>query len=127
MGLYSLYLKKVVIGDASDSGLLTVFDSNLTIINSFKAHNDYIWKILFVSEFNSIITVSNDNTVKVWSTSNWSLVLTYKGHSAGVTSLQYFGDSMIASGSGDHTIHIWNLISGNKTGYNALLYNFTGE
>jgi WD40 repeat protein len=87
-------------------------DSNLAIINSFKAHNDYIWKILFVSQFNCIITASNDKTVNVWSTLDWNLTLIYKGHDGGVTSLQYLGKRMIASGSGDWRIHIWNLLSG---------------
>ncbi|GMH07323.1 hypothetical protein Nepgr_009163 [Nepenthes gracilis] len=47
---------------------------------------------------------------------NWKVVITLRGHTADVVDLNWSpDDSMLASGSLDNTIHIWNMTSGNCT------------
>ena len=95
------------------SGTIQVYDLNFTLLVSFNAHTARIWKLLFIPELNLLVSSSDDQLVKVWSTLDWSLVLTYHGHAGGVTSLVYVGGGIIASSSGDWQIKIWNVLNGN--------------
>jgi WD40 repeat protein len=50
-----------------------------------------------------------DQSVKIWDTQTGQEMLTMKGHTGGVNSLSFSRDgNVLASGSADHTIRIWN-------------------
>ena len=52
---------------------------------------------------------SGDKTIKLWNTSNFTLLKTLNGHSKHVWSLVLLPNGYLASCSEDKTIKIWNL------------------
>jgi WD40 repeat protein len=94
---------------------------SLSIINSFQAHSDSIWRIKqcpFNTNSNYVATCSSDGTVKIWNVSvsspfNWTLITTYSQHSSGVLAFEWLdSDTLASSGHYDDPIKIWSVISG---------------
>jgi len=94
--------------------MLTIFNSDLTNLNSFQAHTDVIERIKqspFTNQY--VATCSNDFTVKIWDpNNNWNLIREYFGHFMGVYSLEWINENTIASGSLDRTLQIWSISTG---------------
>ena len=61
---------------------------------------------------NLIASGSEDTTVKIWSSTTWSLIMTYTGHSGSVKCLEYLGNDTMASGGYDNLVKIWKLYTG---------------
>lgn len=76
-------------------------------VKTFQAHANVINRIIH-SPFNNygyVATCSNDNLVKVWdSSTNWTLIQTYTGHTQIVYALVFINEDQIASGGTDGTI-----------------------
>ncbi len=69
-----------------------------------------------------IISVSDDNTVKIWDTADGSVIHTLKGHTRSITHVALSPDGLrIVSGSRDETIKIWDAVNG------SLLRTLTGH
>jgi WD40 repeat protein len=117
----------LAIGDASTGRIQVIsatFSSDLIlssvqIVADLNSHSSAIWRLvsLYSNTKNGSFSVllgsaSADNTVKIWNTTDWSLVLTYTGHKADVYDVRMLDEStnLVASGSNDYTIHIWNAI-----------------
>ena len=61
----------------------------------------------------TLVSGSNDNTLKLWDRTRGQLLLTMSGHAGGVKSVAFSPDGRIlASGSNDKTIKIWDVVSG---------------
>ncbi len=107
---------KVAIGGGSGTGLLNVYNENLELVNSFKAHTNNIYRIKQSPYANGYVaTVAADAKVKIWNITNinnWTLIKTYSGHTHGVFGLEFLNEDTIASGSNDDTIKIWAICSG---------------
>ena len=117
----------MAVGDAS-SGQIQVISatfssdlilSSVQILADLNSHTSAIWRLvsLYSSTINGsssvlLASASADNTVKIWNTTDWSLVLTYTGHTRDVYDVRMLDEStnLVASGSDDYTIHIWNAI-----------------
>ncbi|KAF7488947.1 F-box/WD repeat-containing protein 7 [Sarcoptes scabiei] len=78
-----------------------------------KGHEDHVITCLqFNPISNIIVSGSDDNTLKVWSSANGRCHLTLNGHTGGVWSSQLSNDNIIISGSTDRTLRVWNAITG---------------
>jgi WD40 repeat protein len=109
---------QIAIVDYTNNGLLKVYNENLTLRASFKAHLDYINRIKqspFNIKKNYVATCANDNTVKIWdsyNSSNWRLIQTYMNHTGSIYGLEYSNEDTIISGGFDQTIQIWVISTG---------------
>jgi WD40 repeat protein len=109
---------QIAIVDYSNNGQLRVYNENLTLRTSFKAHSAFINRIKqspFSNKTNYVATCANDNTTKIWDSSNsfnWTLIQTYKNHTGPIYGLEYINEDTIVSGSLDQTIHIWVISTG---------------
>jgi len=87
------------------------------LVNSIQAHSNWINRIK-PSPFNGslIASTSGDATVKIWSLSSISPVLTlirnYSDHTLDVNTFEYINADIVASGSTDGTIRIWSINTG---------------
>jgi WD40 repeat protein len=99
-----------VIGDSI--GQIKIYNQD-SLVNSFKAHSDWIIRIKqspFNTNTNYVATCSDDKTVKIWNVSssfNWTLITTYSQHSSGVRAMEWLDQDTLASGSFDGTIKLW--------------------
>jgi WD40 repeat protein len=63
-----------------------------------------------------VATVSNDNTSKIWyigsSNTNWTLILSYTGHTSWVNVIESINEDIVATGSSDCTIKMWSIKNG---------------
>ena len=102
-----------MIGDQTPGGFIKVYNENLSfLMNSFKAHKGMIYRIKQLPN-GLVATTSRDNTSKIWNpNTNWTLILTYRGHTDDVVGLEYINSSTIATGSNDFTIQIWLICAG---------------
>jgi WD40 repeat protein/flagellar biosynthesis/type III secretory pathway chaperone len=60
-----------------------------------------------------VLTISDDNSAKIWETKSGKLLHTLTGHLAGIVNSDIrFDDSLILTGSQDNKVLIWNAITG---------------
>jgi WD40 repeat protein len=104
-----------VIGD--NNGLIKINNQN-SLVNSFKAHSSYIWRIKqspFNTNTNYVATCS-DKEVKIWNVSssfNWTLITTYSQHSSTVYALEWLdNDTLASAGWQDREIKLWSPTTG---------------
>ena len=75
------------------------------------AHSSYIYRLKLLPN-GLMASGSDDKTVKIWNTSDWSLIRNYTKHTQWTRGLEYIREDTIASGSDDRTIQIWSISNG---------------
>ncbi|XP_071528819.1 F-box/WD repeat-containing protein 7-like isoform X1 [Panulirus ornatus] len=75
-----------------------------------KGHDDHVITCLQFSG-NTIVSGSDDNTLKVWNATSGKCMRTLTGHTGGVWSSQMSGN-LIVSGSTDRMLRVWNAETG---------------
>ncbi|KJH71487.1 serine/threonine-protein kinase [Aliterella atlantica] len=89
---------------------------------TFMGHGGEVNTIAITADGKSIVSGSDDKTVKVWDLNSRTLQHTLKGHQDWVYSVAISPDSQtIVSGSKDNTIRLWNLATGKQ------LHTLTGH
>ncbi len=103
-------IRQLKFNDAHDFTLVDVCQAHSSVINRLEKSPFTINGIYYVA------TGSNDKTIKIWnpflSSSNWTLIQTFTGHTNYVKSLEWINEDTISSGSCDNTIKIWSISSG---------------
>ena len=90
--------------------LNTVSGSQSAVLSE---HTGSVRCIVFSSDGTSLVSGSEDKTVKLWDVQTGGVVKTFSGHSDQVWSVSISVDSTtIASGSDDNTICLWNIQTG---------------
>jgi len=97
---------------ASQDGMLVIQDLNHPEkLLQLKEHEDSITALSTNSENTKLATSSVDHAVKIWSLPDGTIIHTLNGHTAEVTSIEYFREDMIISASLDKTICVWDIKS----------------
>jgi F-box and WD-40 domain protein CDC4 len=101
-----------------NKGMIKVYNQNLSLVNTFKAHNGNVQRIK-QSQFNKdhVATSSNGLLVKVWNASkntNWTLIQAYAGHPVGIFAFDFINEEYVAS-SDESSLHIWSIKAGVKS------------
>jgi len=62
-----------------------------------------------------LVSAGDDETVRIWNANNGHLLLTYKGHTGAVWSVDWSPDGKrLASGGTDNTVQVWDASSGHS-------------
>ncbi|MGA2853446.1 MAG: LamG-like jellyroll fold domain-containing protein [Verrucomicrobiota bacterium] len=78
------------------------------------AHTTNVTAVAFAPDGSLLASASLDQTIKIWSTTNWACLQTLSGHTNGVSSVAFSPNGQkIVSGSVDGTVKIWNRAGGN--------------
>ena len=73
-------------------------------------HTDYVRSVAFSPDGTSLVSGSDDNTIKLWDVQTGGVVKTFHGHTQWVYSVSISSDcTTVASGSLDHTIRLWDI------------------
>ena len=73
-------------------------------------HFEAVGSLAFMPDGSSLVSGSNDKTIKLWDMQTGGVVKTFHGHTDRVISVSISADcTMIASGSGDQTIRLWDI------------------
>jgi len=76
-------------------------------------HRDWIRSLVFSPDGRSLVSGSDDTTIKLWDMQTGGVVKTFQGHTSWVLSVSLSPDcTAIASGSNDNTIRLWDVQTG---------------
>ena len=80
---------------------------------TLSGHTDEVSSVVFSSDGRSLVSGSDDRTVKLWDLQTGGTIRTFSGHTGLVISVSISADNVtIASGSFDWTIRLWNIQTG---------------
>lgn len=108
---------------AGTEGGLTVRDgSDLSEIQTWEAHDGYVWDVSFSKDGKSLVSVGGDKVARIWSVANWKLERELVGHSAELASACFSSDNrFVVTAGDDRTVRLWNRQSGKE------LFSFVGH
>jgi WD40 repeat protein/energy-coupling factor transporter ATP-binding protein EcfA2 len=82
--------------------------------NRLEGHKDFVTSVNFSPDGKTLVSVSRDNTIKLWNVETGEEIRTLKGHD-GVQSVNFSPDGKtLVSGSWDNTIKLWNVETGEE-------------
>lgn len=101
----------MVAGD--ETGAIQVFDVNSrAILKTWKEHKQPVWTTRFSpTELTTLMSASDDRTVRLWDLPSQESVTTFVGHQDYVRSGAFMlgqASSLVVSGSYDQTVKIWD-------------------
>ncbi len=80
-----------------------------------KGHKDWVTSVAFSPDGKTVVSGSEDKTIRIWSIESGMNVRTLRGHEAGVSAVTFSKDGKrIVSGSWDKTLKIWNVADGKE-------------
>ena len=102
-----------VIVASDDGGNIQVFDiSSRAILKTWKEHKQPTWCVKFSpSETTTLMTASDDKTVRLWDLPSQDSTCTFAGHQDYVRSAAFMtgkAANLLVSGSYDQTIKLWD-------------------
>jgi len=104
-----------------DAVTMVFGSSSIVILNAItgiqmailSGHSDSVGSIVFSPDGTSLVSGSDDKTIKLWDMQTGGVVKTFQGHTKAVCSVSISADcTTIASGSRDDIIRLWNIQTG---------------
>ncbi len=84
-------------------------------IASLLGHYSFVNSAKFSPDGNTIVSASDDNTIRIWDVATGKKTKTLSGHISFVWSVNFSPDGKyIVSGSGDKTIKLWDVATGKE-------------
>ncbi|MEZ2246871.1 hypothetical protein [Microcoleus sp.] len=92
---------------------------NVSVVHTLTGHSESVYFLAITPDGQTLVSGSDNNTIKIWQLSTGQLLRTLTGHDTGhdkaVRSLAISPDGQnIVSGSSDKTIKIWQLSTGQE-------------
>lgn len=78
-------------------------------------HAGYVYSVSFSSDGRTLVSGSEDRTIRFWDYATGTQIRTIEGHDLGITAVRFLGgDQQILSGSLDDTIRLWDIATGRE-------------
>ena len=112
------------------SGHVIILDAIAgTRVALLSGHTDWIASLAFSEDAISLVSGSDDKTIKLWDIQTGGVVKTFSGHTDPICSVSISPDhATIASGSNDMTIRLWDVETGGHRvveGYHSIAYSIS--
>ena len=79
------------------------------LAQTLTGQTDYVANVAFSPDGSLLASDSDNNSIRIWDTSDWTEVQTLTGHTDWLSSLTFSPDgTLLASGSADLTVRIWD-------------------
>ena len=123
--------------------------SGILLERTLKGHSNWVDSVAYSPDGQTVASGSNDKTIKLWNVKTGKLLQTFEGHSKWVNSVAYSPDGqtlasgsndnsvgeVLASGSFDDTIKLWNVktgkllqtLEGHSISVNSVAYSPDGQ
>ena len=97
-----------------DVGKIVLLDATTGVCTStLSGHTDHVTSLVFSSDGTSLVSGSDDKTVRLWDIQTGGVARIFHGHGGPVRSVSISpGQTTIASGSEDKTVRLWNAQTG---------------
>lgn len=90
--------------------------ASIALNKTLSGHSDFVWSVALSSDGQTLVSGSEDKTIKIWNLDTGQLLRTLNGYSDSVRSVAVSSNGeIIASGSADKTVKLWNLETGVRT------------
>lgn len=109
----------------SENNINLIDFNNGKITKSLKGHTHLIRDLLLLDDFNTLLSASDDKTLRMWKIDSGQLLKTYSGHSHSTNKILNFKKGVVCTASDDATIKFWD-IEKYKTLHQPL-HNLTGH
>ncbi|ABA21164.1 WD-40 repeat-containing protein [Trichormus variabilis ATCC 29413] len=87
-----------------------VDQQSTTLTKTLFGHTDSVWSVALTKDGQTLMSASEDKTIKVWNLDTAKVTTTLQGHTDTVRAIALTPDDQtLISGSADKTIKIWNL------------------
>lgn len=91
----------------------SIADVKLILANNLTGHTASIYSIAISPDNQTLVSGSNDKSIKIWDLANGKLINTLNGHKNAVNSVAISPDGQtLVSGGGDKTLKVWDLKTG---------------
>ena len=70
-----------------------------------------VWALEKTDTF-ELVSCSQDKSIKIWNVTSGKCIRTMIGHTSGVNRIRIYANDLLASGSLDGNIKLWDLASG---------------
>ena len=83
--------------------------------NRLEGHDSYVYSVNFSPDGKTLVSGSDDKTIKLWDVETGQEIRTLKGHDSDVWSVNFSPDGKtLVSGSRDNTIKLWDVETGQE-------------
>ncbi len=118
---YALRQRKNVLPSLSHTQLTSTTSSvaydKFSLTRTLTEHTNSVWAVAISRDGQTLVSGSEDDTIKVWNLKTGQLSQTLTGHSNTVRSVALSPDGQtLVSGSADQTIKVWNLYTSKLLG-----------
>ena len=101
---YSHDGKRVAVG-GWDNRILVVSAKDGRVESTLLGHSDWVNAVAFSADDKTVVSASNDSTVRFWSPAG--ALLSTLPHRAGVTRVQFVDERHVLSSTSDGSLHLW--------------------
>jgi WD40 repeat protein len=90
------------------------FERGIAIAN-MTGHTDGVMEVKWSPDGGRLASASDDKTMRMWNTTDWSYMFTLRGHAGGVLAVDWSPDgAKLISGSRDYKMALWNASDGKQ-------------
>ena len=90
------------------------FETGVPIAN-MTGHTDGVMEVKWSPDGSRLVSASDDKTMRMWNTTDWSYMFTLRGHAGGVLAVDWSPDgTKLVSGSRDYKMALWNATDGSQ-------------